>query len=114
MDLDFGNLNKKLFQKIQNYEAKMLRIKRLLKKPNCIVLFQDEKKVSIKLHSGYEWRKKRRTIPLNQKVKEVLILFGVYSLHKNFRYFKFYPSNNSYYFVKFIKKIAKNLKIRFI
>jgi hypothetical protein len=88
----------------------MLRIKRLLKKPNCIVLFQDEKKVAIKLHSRYEWRKKSNSF--KSKVKEVLILFGIYSLHKNFRYFKFYPSNNSYYFVKFIKKI-KNLKIKF-
>jgi len=65
----------------------MLRIKRLLKKPNCIVLFQDEKKVPIKLYSGYEWKIKRRTIPLNQKVKYILTLYGVYDFHNNFRYF---------------------------
>jgi len=42
----FWKSKQEIISKDPNYEAKMLRIKRLLKKPNCIVLFQDEKKVS--------------------------------------------------------------------
>jgi hypothetical protein len=53
-------------------------------------------------------RRKRRIVPLNQKVREVLILFGVYSLHKNWRYFDFYPNQRSENFVKFIRKISRN------
>jgi transposase len=65
----FWKTKQEIISKDPNYEAKMLRIKRLLKKPNCIVLFQDEKKVPIKLYSGYEWKIKRRTITLNPKSK---------------------------------------------
>jgi len=54
----FWKSKQEIISKDPNYEAKMLRIKRLLKKPNCIVLFQDKKNIPIKLHSGYEWRKK--------------------------------------------------------
>jgi len=39
-----------IFKKKPEYEVKRLRIKRLLKKPNCIVLFQAKMKVPIKVH----------------------------------------------------------------
>jgi len=63
-----------------------------------------EKKVPIKIHSEYEWRIKRKIIPLNQKVKEILTLYGIYSFHNNLRYFDFYSNQNIESFVKFIKK----------
>jgi len=52
--------------------------------------------------------KKRRTIPLNQKVKYILTLYGVYDFHNNFRYFDFYSNQNSENFIKFIKKVIRN------
>jgi len=54
----------------------MLRIKRLLKKPNCIVLFEDEKRIALKLYNGYKWRRKKEIVPLNQKVKKFFYIWN--------------------------------------
>jgi transposase len=50
----FWKTKQELISKDPNYEAKRRRIRRLLRKPNCIVLFEDEKKIAIKLYAGYE------------------------------------------------------------
>ena len=46
----FWKSKQEIISKNPEYEVKRLRIKRLLKKPNCIVLFQAEMKVPIKVH----------------------------------------------------------------
>jgi hypothetical protein len=44
----------KLISEDPKYEAKKLRIKHLLKKPNCVILFEDEKNIVAKEYPGYE------------------------------------------------------------
>jgi transposase len=106
----FLKSKQELISKDPNYEAKMLRIKRLLKKPNCIVLFEDEKRIALKLYNGYKWRMKKEIVPLNQKVRKFFYLFGIYNPHENLRYFSFYEEQRSRSFVDFMNKIAKKFK----
>jgi hypothetical protein len=53
---------------------------------------------------------KRKIIHLNQKVKYILTLYGIYDFHNNLGYFDFYSNQNSENFIKFIKKVIKNFK----
>ena len=48
-----------------------------------------------------------KTVPLNQKVKKVLVLFGVYSPHRSYRYFDFYENQRSGSFTEFMKRVAR-------
>ena len=72
----------------------------------------DEKKIVIKQYGGYAWSKKRKVIPLNQKVREVLVLFGVYDSHTKWRYFNFYQAMKSENFIESTKNIAHRFKER--
>lgn len=108
----FLKTRQELISKDPEYEAKMRRIQRLLRKPNCVVLFEDEKRVPLKIYVGSKWSKRRKTVPLNQRVRKVLILFGVYSPHINYRYFDFYENLESKNFVKFMQKVVRKFKDR--
>ena len=102
----FWKSRQELISKDPGYEAKMRRIQRLLKKPNCVVLYEDEMRVPLKFYAGWRWSRGRKVVPLNQRVRKVLIMFGVYCLHRNYRYFDFYENQRSGSFTKFMKKVA--------
>ena len=72
----------------------------------------DEKKIAIKEYGGYNWSKKRKVIPLNQRVRDTIVMFGIYDLHRNWRYFDFYPDMKSRSFIKFVKKVVKKFEDR--
>lgn len=71
------------------YEAKMARIKRLLKRPNCIVMFEDEKTIVAKKYPGYEWCFETITVKKNQKIRGKTIMFAAYNPHKHKIYRKY-------------------------
>lgn len=106
----FWKSKQELISRDPEYEAKMARIRRLLKKPNCVVLYEDEKKVPLKLYAGWGWSKRRKSVPLNQKVKKVLVLFGVYCPHRNYRYFAYFEDLKSPSFVEFMKEVGRKFQ----
>ncbi len=63
------------------YETKRARIQRLLKKPNCIVMFEDEKTIVAKRYAGYEWCFKPNTVKKNQRIRGKAVMFAAYDPH---------------------------------
>ena len=66
----------------------MARIQRLLRKPNCAVLFEDERVLVAKEYLGYEWCFKAKELRLNQRIKGKVYLYGFLDFHRK----KFYAS----------------------
>ncbi|HID61107.1 MAG TPA: hypothetical protein EYP46_04525 [Hadesarchaea archaeon] len=52
--LEFRKSKLRLISEDPKYGVKKARIQRLLKKPNCRVLFEDEKRIVTKRYPGYE------------------------------------------------------------
>ena len=94
-----------------DYEAKKARIRELLQKPNCLVLFEDEKgPMVVKHYGGSLWtRKKRVIIKANQRirVRKKLYLFGAYCPHTNRIFHKFYTKAKSPQFKDFLISLRK-------
>jgi hypothetical protein len=89
------------------YEAKMARIKRLLNKPNCIVLFEDEKTIVAKSYVGYEWCFESAIVKRNQRIKGKVVMFAIYSPHEHRIYRKYFNRLTKDNFRKFIDSIDK-------
>lgn len=106
----FWKSKQELISRDPEYEAKTRRIQRLLRKPNCVVMYEDEKKVPLKLYAGGGWGRRRKSVPLNQRVRKVLVLFGVYCPHRNYRYFAYFEDLKSPSFVGFMRKVARKFR----
>ncbi|MFN4133219.1 MAG: IS630 family transposase [Candidatus Hadarchaeales archaeon] len=83
------------------------RIQRLLRKPNCRVFFEDEKRVVAKEYGGYEWCLKARTIGLNQRIKGKEVLFVAYDPHKREIVREYMPSMHKRYFTEFLETLSR-------
>jgi transposase len=89
------------------YEAKIKRIKRLLKKPNCIVLFEDEKIIVAKRYPGYEWCLKSRLIRKNQRIKGKTIMFAAFQPHCHKIYRNYFNRLSKENFRKFLNYLDR-------
>ncbi len=108
----FWKTKQELISRDPEFEAKKARILRLYRRANCVVLCMDEKRVAIKYYGGRAWRVKKKIIPLNQRVKEALVLFGVYDPHNKWRCFDFYPNMRTESFIDFVHKVVRRFKER--
>jgi transposase len=79
--LRFRKARRKLVSDDPEYEAKMARIRRLLRKPNSVVLFEDERALVAKEYLGYEWCFKAREVKANQRIKGKVYLYGFLDAH---------------------------------
>ncbi|MEA1904259.1 MAG: IS630 family transposase, partial [Candidatus Hadarchaeota archaeon] len=89
--LKFRKARRRLVSKDPEYEAKMARIRRLLKKPNSVILFEDERVLVAKEYLGYEWCFKARVVKANQKTRGKVYLYGFLDAHSRMfraRYFE--------------------------
>jgi hypothetical protein len=89
-------------------KAKKLRIKHLLKKPNCVILFEDEKTIVAKEYPGYEWCFKPRIIKKNEKINGKAVIFAALNPHKHRIFWKYFPNLKKESVCKFLKFISKN------
>jgi transposase len=105
--LRFKRSRQRLISKDPEYEAKRRRIRRLLRRPNCRVLFEDEKRLVAKEYGGYKWCTKARLIGLNQRIKGKEVLFAAYDPHKREILRKYMPSMRKEYFVEFLKFLSR-------
>jgi hypothetical protein len=88
-------------------KAKKLRIKHLLKKPNCVILFEDEKTIVAKEYPGYEWCFKPRIIKKNEKINGKAVIFAALNPHKHRIFWKYFPNLKKESVCKFLKFISK-------
>lgn len=112
--LVFRKSRRKLVSEDPDYEAKKARIRELLERPNCHVLFEDEKgPMTVKRYGGSLWtRRKRVVIKANQKlrVKKRLRLFGAYCPHMDRIFYKFYTETKSVQFKDFLIFLSRKLR----
>ena len=108
--LRFRRAKTKLFSQDPCYEAKKCRIQRLLTKPNCIILFEDEKCLVAKAFSGYEWCFKARLIPRNQRIKGKCYLFLFYGPHDKRVYRFYFDKAGRKNFIKTVEEISKRTR----
>ncbi len=110
--LRFRRNRLKIISKDPSYEAKKLRIQRLVKKPNCTVLFEDEKCLVAKAYPGYEWCFKARVIPLNQKIKGKCCLFLFYDSHQKKIHKFYFDKASKSNFLQSLKLLSRRIKDR--
>lgn len=55
------------------------KAKRKLVSPNCLVFFEDEKRIVAKEYAGYEWCLKAKLIPINQRIKGKATIYMLYN-----------------------------------
>jgi transposase len=96
----------KLISEDPTYEAKKRRIQRLLTRPNCVVLFEDEKYIVAKQYVGYEWCFKPRIVKLNQRIKGKAVLFLALNPHKHLLFRKYFPNLRKESFYEFLRYIS--------
>jgi transposase len=101
--LRFRRSRSKLVSPDPEYEAKRRRIQRLLRKPNCRVFFEDEKRVVAKEYGGYEWCLKAKTVGLNQRIRGKEVLFLAYDPHGREIVREYMPSMHKQRFAKFLE-----------
>jgi transposase len=104
--LRFRRSRLKLASRDPEYEAKKRRIQRLLKKPNCRVMFEDERRLVAKEYGGYEWCLNTRIVELNQQIKGKEVLFVAYDPHRHEIVRKYMPSMHKWYFTKFLEFLS--------
>lgn len=100
--LGFKKSKLQLISEDPEYEAKMARIKRLLKRPNCVVLFEDEKTIVAKRYIGYEWCFVSQIVRKNQKIKGKATMFAAYEPHRRKIYAKYFDGLTKENFKKFL------------
>lgn len=88
--LRFRKARRKIISDDPEYEAKMARIRRLLRKPNSVVLFEDERVLVAKEYLGYEWCLKAREVKANQKIKGKVYLYGFLDAHNKLFYARYF------------------------
>lgn len=103
--LSYRKSKTELVSKDPKYEAKMARIQRLLKKPNCAIVFHDEKTITAKRYAGYEWCFKSAVIGKNQKIRGKAVMFAAYNPHKHKIYRKYHDRLTKENFRKFVDHI---------
>jgi transposase len=110
----FRKSRRKLISEDPDYEAKKARIRELLERPNCLVLFEDEKgPMTVKRYGGSLWtRRKRVIVKANQRlrVKKRLRLFGAYCPQMDRIFYRFYTEAKGPQFRDFLIFLSKKLK----
>lgn len=110
----FRRSRRKLVSEDPDYEAKKARIRELLERPNCLVLFEDEKgPMTVKRYGGCLWTRRRRiVVKANQKlrVKKRLRLFGAYCPHMDRIFYRFYTKAKSPQFKDFLRFLCRKLR----
>lgn len=101
--LGFRKSKLRLVSEDPKYEAKKARIQRLLKKPNCRVLFEDEKRIVAKRYPGYEWCFQAGVVKKNQKIKGKKVMFAALDSHQHRIYRKYLPDISKENFCTFLK-----------
>ena len=89
------------------YEVKMARIRRLLRKPNCAVLFEDERVLVAKEYLGYEWCFKAREVQLNQRIKGKTYLYGFLDFHRKRFYARYFEKLRKKNFFSYLNRISR-------
>jgi transposase len=107
--LRFRRVRRKIISEDPEYEAKMARIRRLLRKPNCIVLFEDERALVAKEHLGYEWCFKARVVKANQKIKGKIYIYGFKGAHSKLFYARFFDKLRKKNFFKCLRWISRKI-----
>jgi len=108
----FRKSRRKLVSEDPDYEAKKARIRELLEKPNCSVLFEDEKgPMTVKRYGGSLWTR-RVIVKANQKlrVRKRLRPFGAYCPHMDRIFYRFYTEAKSPQFKDFLISLSKRLR----
>lgn len=104
--LEFRKSKLRLVSEDPKYAAKKARIQRLLKRPNCKVLFEDEKVIVAKKYPGYEWCFQASVVKKNQKIKGKKVMFAALDPHEH-KLYRMYLSNlskeNFHKFLKFLE-----------
>lgn len=100
--LGFKKSKLRLISEDPEYEAKMARMKRLLKRPNCAVLFEDEKTIVAKKYVGYEWCFVSQIVKKNQKISGKATMFAAYEPHRHKIYVKYFDRLTKENFKKFL------------
>lgn len=101
--LKFRRSKQRLISDDPEYEAKKARIRRLLKKPNCKILFEDEMRIVAKRYPGYEWCFQASLVRLNQKIRGKKIMFTAFDPHEHKLYRKYFPDLRKENFHRFLK-----------
>lgn len=110
----FRKSRRKMISEDPDYEAKKARIRELLERPNCHMLFVDEKgPMTVKRYGGSLWTcRKKVVVRANQKlrVKKRLRLFGAYCPHMDRIFYKFYMEAKSPQFKDFLVFLSRKLR----
>jgi hypothetical protein len=105
--LGFRKSKSMLISEDPKYEIKKARIRRPLKKPNCTILFEDEKIIVAKEYPGYEWCFQARIIKRNQKISGKAVPFTALDSHGHKVFRKYLPNLRKESVCKFLKFILK-------
>ena len=108
--LSFRKSKLRLISGDPEYGVKKRRIQRLLRKPNCRVFFEDEKRVVAKQYAGYEWCLKAKTVGLNQRIKGKEVLFIVYDPHAHKILRMYLPDMRKENFCRFLNFLLRRAK----
>lgn len=103
--LKFRRSKQRLISEDPEYEAKRARIRRLLKKPNCKVFYEDEMRIVAKRYPGYEWCFQADVVKKNQKIKGKKIMFTAFDPHEHKLYRKYLPDLSKENLCKFLEFI---------
>lgn len=104
--LRFRRSKQRLISEDPEYEAKKARIQRLLKRPNCRILFEDETRIVAKRYPGYEWCFRADIVKKNQRIKGKKTMFIAFDYHEHKLYRKYLLDllkENFHKFLKFVK-----------
>lgn len=107
--LRFRKARRTLVSRDPGYEAKMARIRRLLRKPNCVVLFEDERVLVAKEYPGYEWCFKAKVVKLNQRIKGKLYIYGFLNAHNKLFYPRYFEKLRKKNFFTCLKWISRKI-----
>jgi len=107
--LRFRKARRKLISEDPEYGAKMARIRRLLKKPNSVVLFEDERALVAKEYLGYEWCFKARVVKANQRIKGKAYLYGFLDAHSKRLRAKCFEKLRKKNFFAYLKWISRKI-----
>lgn len=110
--LRFRKARRKLVSEDPEYGAKMARIRRLLKKPNSVVLFEDERVLVAKEYPGYEWCFKAKVVKVNQKIKGKAYLYGFLDAHRKLFYARYFEKLRKKSFFGCLRWISKRVDDR--
>lgn len=103
--LKFRRSKQQLISEDPEYWAKKARIRRLLKRPNCRVLFEDEMRIVAKRYPGYEWCFQRSVVKKNQRIKGKEVMFTALDPHAHRLYRKYLPNLSKENFCKFLESL---------